>query len=140
MRSPPLRRKTTCEKHDLVQSGKSSLMSWPDVKLIPQTNKQTNTKVGRRVGCRRWCSLGGGWSSSGTFSDWQSGRQGSRLSLRQRLCRQPRPFLWTCLPHLPNVGLASLESSSDGLVGLTESSCIWRVPSDHMEMVSVMVG
>ena len=25
MRSPPLRRKTTCEKHDLVQSGKSSL-------------------------------------------------------------------------------------------------------------------
>ena len=39
--SPPLRRKTTCEKHDLVQSGKSSLKSWPDVKLIPQTNKQT---------------------------------------------------------------------------------------------------
>ena len=38
MRSPPLRHKTTCEKHDLVQSGKSSLMSWPDVKLIPQTN------------------------------------------------------------------------------------------------------
>ena len=30
-----------CEKHDLVQSGKSSMMSWPDVKLIPQT-KQTN--------------------------------------------------------------------------------------------------
>ena len=42
MHSPPLRRKTTCEKHDLVQSGKSSLTSWPDVKLIPQTNKQTN--------------------------------------------------------------------------------------------------
>ena len=41
MRSPPLRRETTCEKHDLVQSGKSSLTSWPDVKLIPQTNKQT---------------------------------------------------------------------------------------------------
>ena len=41
MRSPPLRRKTFCEKHDLVQSGKSSLTSWPDVKLIPQTNKQT---------------------------------------------------------------------------------------------------
>ena len=38
MRSLPLRRKTTCEKHDLVQSGKSSLKSWPDVKLIPQTN------------------------------------------------------------------------------------------------------
>ena len=34
--------KTTCKKHDLVQSGKSSLMSWPDVKVIPQTNKQTN--------------------------------------------------------------------------------------------------
>ena len=32
--------KTTCENHDLVQSGKSSLKSWPDVKLIPQTNKQ----------------------------------------------------------------------------------------------------
>ena len=30
----------TSEKHDLVQSGKSSLKSWPDVKLIPQTNKQ----------------------------------------------------------------------------------------------------
>ena len=41
MRSLPLRHKTTCEKHDLVQSGKSSLTSWPDVKLIPQTNKQT---------------------------------------------------------------------------------------------------
>ena len=41
MRSPPLRRKTTCEKRDLVQSGTSSLTSWPDVKLIPQTNKQT---------------------------------------------------------------------------------------------------
>ena len=39
MRSLPLRRKTTCEKHDLVQSGKSSVMSWADVKLIPQTNK-----------------------------------------------------------------------------------------------------
>ena len=39
MQSPPLRRKTTCKKHDLVQSGKSSLKSWPDVKLIPQTNK-----------------------------------------------------------------------------------------------------
>ena len=26
------------KKHDLVQSGKSSLMSWPDIKLIPQTN------------------------------------------------------------------------------------------------------
>ena len=39
MWSPPLRRETTCEKHDLVQSGKSSMMSWPDVKLIPQTNK-----------------------------------------------------------------------------------------------------
>ena len=38
MRSLPLRRKTTCEKHDLVQSGKNSLKSWPDVKLIPQTN------------------------------------------------------------------------------------------------------
>ena len=45
MRSPPLRRETTCEKHDLVQSGKSSLMTWPDVKLIPQTNKQTNKYV-----------------------------------------------------------------------------------------------
>ena len=44
MRSPPLRRETTCEKHDLVQSGKSSLKSWPDVKLIPQTNKQTPEK------------------------------------------------------------------------------------------------
>ena len=42
MRSPPLRRKTTCEKHDLVQSGKSLLKSWPDVKLIPQTNKHIN--------------------------------------------------------------------------------------------------
>ena len=41
MRSPPLRRKTTYEKHDLVQSGKSSLTSWPDVKLIPQTNKHS---------------------------------------------------------------------------------------------------
>ena len=40
MRSPPLWRKTSCEKHDLVQSGKSSLKSWPDVKLIPQTNKR----------------------------------------------------------------------------------------------------
>ena len=40
MRSPPLRRKTTCKKHDLVQSGNSSLKSWLDVKLIPQTNKQ----------------------------------------------------------------------------------------------------
>ena len=39
MRSLPLQRKTTCEKHDLVQSGKSSLTSWPYVKLIPQTNK-----------------------------------------------------------------------------------------------------
>ena len=28
------------EKHDLLQSGKSSLTSWPDVKLIAQTNKQ----------------------------------------------------------------------------------------------------
>ena len=44
MRSPPLRRETTCEKHDLVQSGKNSLKSWPDVKLIPQTNKQTLVK------------------------------------------------------------------------------------------------
>ena len=44
MRSPPLRRKTTCEKHDLVQSGKSSLKSWPGVKLIPQANKQTNNR------------------------------------------------------------------------------------------------
>ena len=26
------------------QSGKSSLMSWPDVKLIPQANKQTNSE------------------------------------------------------------------------------------------------
>ena len=41
MRSLPLWREITCEKHDLVQSGKSSLKSWPDVKLIPQT-KQTN--------------------------------------------------------------------------------------------------
>ena len=39
----PLRRKPTCKKHDLVQSGKSSLMSWPDVKLIPQRNKQFYT-------------------------------------------------------------------------------------------------
>ena len=41
MRSPPLWRKTTCKRHDLVQSGKSSMMSWPDVKLIPQTNNPT---------------------------------------------------------------------------------------------------
>ena len=45
MRSPPLWRETTCEKHDLVQSGKSSLTSWPDVKLIPQTNKQAHSAV-----------------------------------------------------------------------------------------------
>ena len=44
-RSPPLRRKTTCEKHDLLQSGKSSLVSWPDFKLIPQRNKETNIQV-----------------------------------------------------------------------------------------------
>ena len=41
MQSLPLGLKTTCEKHDLVQSGKSSLMSWPDIEPIPQTNKQT---------------------------------------------------------------------------------------------------
>ena len=50
MRSPPLGRKTTCEKHDLVQSGKSSLTSWPDVKLIPQTNKQIS-KISSNENC-----------------------------------------------------------------------------------------
>ena len=46
MRSLALRRKTTCEKHDLVQSGKSSLMSCPDIKLIPQTNSEICLIVG----------------------------------------------------------------------------------------------
>ena len=63
MRSPSLRRKTTCEKHDLVQSGKSSLTSWPDIKLIPQTNKltkHTRTHIGEKPHvdpqCNRGCS------------------------------------------------------------------------------------
>ena len=47
--------KTTSEKHDLVQSGKSSLTNWPDVKLIPQTNIDTHTQhiylVVREAGC-----------------------------------------------------------------------------------------
>ena len=35
----PCRVKQLAKEHDLVQSGKSSLTSWPDVKLILQTNK-----------------------------------------------------------------------------------------------------
>ena len=42
MRSPPLRRKTSAKSLTLRQSGKSSLMSWPDAKLTPQPNKQAD--------------------------------------------------------------------------------------------------
>ena len=38
----------TCEKHDLVQSGKSSLTSWPDIKLIPQTNWAEGANLWRK--------------------------------------------------------------------------------------------
>ena len=58
MRSPPLRRKTTCEKHDLVQSGKSSLTSWPDVKLIPQTNFDFLYTNAERIHLCCLCDLG----------------------------------------------------------------------------------
>ena len=45
MWSPPLWRKTSVKSMTLRQSGKSSLTSWPDVKLNPQTNNLVYSNI-----------------------------------------------------------------------------------------------
>ena len=127
MRSPPLRRKRTCEKHDLVQSGKSSMMSWPDVKLIPQTNKATLGQIFFIFSIYlenlvyTWSSKGRGWAAQGDGSRGAVNRQGGGrgaavLGLKHKTVHKSQIFIylgiWMFYLRRERLGLSDVVSSA----------------------------